>query len=73
MTFDGPHHQLIIPAKAGIHGGYGSRLSPGRQKFPASCITETAGGIRVISFRRANAREARRYEQEQAGTQTADR
>jgi uncharacterized DUF497 family protein len=39
------------------------------------CFTETAGGIRVISFRRANAREARRYEQAQAQarTQTADR
>ncbi len=37
------------------------------------CFTEIAGGIRVISFRRANAREARRYEQEQARTQTADR
>jgi uncharacterized DUF497 family protein len=29
------------------------------------CFTDTAAGIRVISFRRANAREARRYEKEQ--------
>jgi uncharacterized DUF497 family protein len=26
------------------------------------CYTETAVGIRIISFRRANAREVRRYE-----------
>lgn len=37
------------------------------------CFTDTDAGIRVISFRRANAREVRRYEQEQAGTKTADR
>jgi hypothetical protein len=30
------------------------------------CFTETADGIRVISFRKANAREVRRYEQEAA-------
>jgi uncharacterized DUF497 family protein len=33
------------------------------------CFIETATGIRVISFRRANAREAKRYE----SAQTADR
>jgi len=33
------------------------------------CFVETAAGIRVISFRRANAREARRYE----NAQTTDR
>jgi len=33
------------------------------------CYTETATGIRVTSFRRANAREVRRYEK----AQTADR
>jgi uncharacterized DUF497 family protein len=27
------------------------------------CFTETTAGIRVISFRRANAREVKRYEQ----------
>jgi uncharacterized protein len=30
------------------------------------CFTETTVGIRVISFRRANAREVRRYEKIQA-------
>lgn len=30
------------------------------------CFVETAAGIRVISFRRANAREVRRYESAQA-------
>ncbi|MBV9862824.1 MAG: BrnT family toxin [Alphaproteobacteria bacterium] len=30
------------------------------------CFTETSSGIRVISFRRANAREMRRYEKLQA-------
>jgi len=29
------------------------------------CFTETAKGIRVISFRKANAREARRYDKSQ--------
>ena len=33
------------------------------------CYTETGTGIRVISFRRANAREVKRYEK----TQAADR
>jgi len=33
------------------------------------CFVETATGIRVISFRRANAREAKRYEK----AQTLDR
>jgi uncharacterized DUF497 family protein len=33
------------------------------------CFVETATGIRVISFRRANAREAQRYE----NAQTLDR
>jgi hypothetical protein len=33
------------------------------------CFVETETGIRVVSFRRANAREARRYE----NAQTADR
>jgi len=28
------------------------------------CFTETEDGIRVISFRKANSREAKRYEQE---------
>lgn len=28
------------------------------------CFTQIPGGIRVISFRKANAREVRRYEQE---------
>lgn len=30
------------------------------------CFTETADGIRVISFRKANAREVRRYARETA-------
>jgi len=30
------------------------------------CFTETSTGIRVISFRRANAREVKRYEKIQA-------
>jgi uncharacterized DUF497 family protein len=30
------------------------------------CFTPVAGGIRVISFRKANAREVRRYEEEKA-------
>jgi len=30
------------------------------------CFTETPDGIRVISFRKANAREVRRHEQETA-------
>jgi uncharacterized DUF497 family protein len=30
------------------------------------CFAETATGIRVISFRRANAREVRRYEKSKA-------
>ncbi len=30
------------------------------------CFTPVAGGIRVISFRKANAREVRRYEKEKA-------
>jgi uncharacterized DUF497 family protein len=33
------------------------------------CYTETATGIRVISFRKANAREVKRYDK----AQTADR
>lgn len=37
------------------------------------CFMDIIGGIRVISFRRANAREAKRYEQEQARTKAADR
>ena len=28
------------------------------------CFTETEGGIRVISFRKANSREVKRYEQQ---------
>ncbi|HED38602.1 MAG TPA: BrnT family toxin [Ignavibacteria bacterium] len=28
------------------------------------CFTETKGGIRIISFRKANSREVKRYEQE---------
>ena len=33
-------------------------------RLPVVCFTPIDGGIRVISFRKANAREVRRYEQE---------
>lgn len=42
-------------------GGLGDRLH-------VLCFTETEDGIRVISFRKANAREVRRYVQAQAPT-----
>jgi uncharacterized protein len=35
------------------------------QRLHVLCYVETQTGIRVISFRRANAREIRRYEQNQ--------
>jgi uncharacterized DUF497 family protein len=35
------------------------------QRLHVLCFVEMATGIRVISFRRANAREARRYEKAQ--------
>ena len=37
-------------------------------RLPLVCFTPVEGGVRVISFRKANDREVRRYEQE-----TADR
>jgi uncharacterized protein len=39
------------------------------ERLHVLCFTETAAGIRVISFRKANLREVNRY----AKTQTTDR
>ncbi|MBV9552316.1 MAG: BrnT family toxin [Alphaproteobacteria bacterium] len=36
------------------------------ERLHALCFTEIVGGIRVISFRRANRREARKYAQAKA-------
>ncbi|HWB51871.1 MAG TPA: BrnT family toxin [Stellaceae bacterium] len=37
-------------------------MGPFEQRIHVLCFVETATGIRVISFRRANRREIRRYE-----------
>ena len=36
------------------------------ERLHVVCFTPIEGGIRVISFRKANAREVRRYEEEKA-------
>ncbi|WP_267912117.1 BrnT family toxin [Melaminivora jejuensis] len=35
------------------------------ERLHVLCFTPTPGGIRIISFRKANAREERRYERTQ--------
>lgn len=62
----GPHRRIRSPANQSPTGSLGETRYRGfgflDQRLHALVFVETAKGIRVVSFRKANDREVRRYE-----------